>query len=38
MSRKEKHIDLIESEIIILREGVKYHLKWSLEKNTVLFY
>ena len=27
MSRKEKHIDLIESEQITLREGAKYHPK-----------
>lgn len=27
MSRKEKHIDLIESELITLREGAKYHPK-----------
>lgn len=27
MSRKEKHIDLIESEQITLREGAKYHAK-----------
>lgn len=27
MSRKEKHIDLTESEQITLREGAKYHPK-----------
>src|ERR1700712_3602226 len=27
MSRKEKHIDLTESELITLREGVKHHPK-----------
>ncbi|SOD90156.1 hypothetical protein SAMN06269250_3317 [Spirosoma fluviale] len=38
MSRKEKHINLLEYEQITLREGKNIAIKQSLEKNVVPFY